>query len=411
MDGKKYVRETIIVLLACLLAGCGSNTSSNNTPPPTGLTKRVLISNTSTNTVNMIDAQKDKPAAKTFGANAPTKMVSAGGKTVVLDSSANVISIIDNATEQVTFTPLLADVPFDIAISPDGKTAWAAVRNPGFVQSVDTATGNITHSVIVPSASRLAMSPNGSKLLAFSDDPQNLPTNANSFFAIDTANPPANGTPFAMTAGDQPFTGVFGSSETQVFVLNCGTECGGTKAPSVVRVDLTGAAPNAAVTGTIKGATVGLLNTGKLFIAGTPVGSPTGTLQVIDTASLTAGADIAITDGRHTIMSLASNNHLYIGASGCTPGPINAQNLVQGCLSIFNTGAASGPGNPVLPLESAFRQNFDVTALQPISGRNVLYVCQGSEFDIFDITADAPAASIQQIDIVGKAYGVVLIDP
>jgi ferredoxin len=46
-----------------------------------------------------------------------------------------------------------------------------------------------------------------------------------------------------------------------------------------------------------------------------------------------------------------------------------------------------------------------------VSGRNVMYVCQGAEFDIFDITTDALASSITQIDIVGKVFGAVQIDP
>lgn len=417
MRGKKYVRGAWSgLLLAGLLVGCGSNSSSTNkTPPPTGISKRVLLSNTSTGTVNLIDANRDTFSTKVFGANSPTKILTSGGTTIVLNSSIDEISIIDNKTEAVTFVPLLANIPFDIALSPDGKTAWAAVRNPGFVQQVDTTTGAITKSVIVPSVSRLVMSPNGSKLLAFSDDPQSVPTTPNSLFVIDTANPPANGTPIAMNVGDQPFTGVFAASESQVFVLNCGTECGGTNAPSVVRVDLTGATPNATVTGTITGATAGLFNNGKLFVAGTKPATPTtaaaGALHVIDTATLTAGPAIPIADGHHNIMALTSNNHLYIGATGCTPGPVNAQNLLRGCLSIFNTGAAASSTNPVFPLESSLRQNFDVTAFQPISGRNVMYVCQGAELDFFDINTDAVSTTIQILDVVGKAYGLALLDP
>jgi hypothetical protein len=419
MCGKKYVRGAWIGLLAtAFLSGCGSKSSNTpNTPPPTGISKRVLISNTSTGTVNLLDANRDAITSKTFGANSPTKMVTNGGTTIVQNISAGQIGIIDNKTEAVTFTALLADIPFDIAISPDGKTAWAAVRAQGLVQQVDVATGVIKKSVTVPSASRLVMSPTGTKLLAFSDDPQTLPTNANSFFVIDTANPPATGTPIAMTAGDQPFTGVFTGSETQVFVLNCGTECGGANAPSVVRVDLTGATPNAPVAGTnpITGATVGLFDSGKLYVAGTKLATATtpssGSLQVIDTTALTAGPAIPITDGRHTVMALSTNKHLYIGATGCTPGPVNAQNQARGCLSIFNTAAAAGSTNPVFPLQSSLRQNFDVTAFQQISGRNVMYVCQGAELDFFDITTDAVSPTIQIVDLVGKAYGLVLLDP
>ncbi|HZD94196.1 MAG TPA: hypothetical protein VE133_08080, partial [Candidatus Sulfotelmatobacter sp.] len=65
----------------------------------------------------------------------------------------------------------------------------------------------------------------------------------------------------------------------------------------------------------------------------------------------------------------------------------------------------------VFPVESSFRQNFNVTGLQPISNRNVIYVVQGGELDIFDTTTSAAATGITQLDIVGTAFDVVQIDP
>jgi hypothetical protein len=63
------------------------------------------------------------------------------------------------------------------------------------------------------------------------------------------------------------------------------------------------------------------------------------------------------------------------------------------------------------PEEPSFRQSFDVTGLQPISNRSVIYVVQGGELDIFDTTTDAVATGITAIDVVGKAFDVVQIDP
>ena len=65
----------------------------------------------------------------------------------------------------------------------------------------------------------------------------------------------------------------------------------------------------------------------------------------------------------------------------------------------------------VFPAESAFRQNFDVTGLQPISGRSIIYIVQGAELDIFDTNTDAPASGVTQLDVVGKAFDAVQIDP
>jgi hypothetical protein len=41
----------------------------------------------------------------------------------------------------------------------------------------------------------------------------------------------------------------------------------------------------------------------------------------------------------------------------------------------------------------------------------VIYVVQAGELDIFDLNTDAPATGITQLDVVGRAIDVVLIDP
>lgn len=443
MSGKKSVLAILILGLAALLAGCSSSSSStttNNTPPPTGLKKRVLVSNQQAGVVNIVDAQKDVLSTKTIAASAPTKMVTAGGQTAIIDSNTTQVSIFDNTKETTTFAPLVADTPTDVVITPDGKTIWVAERNNGFVQSIDTATGVVTNSIPVPSVRRLVLSPNGTQLLAFSDNPQGLPApNPNppspnppnpfqdAFFVIDTAAVvnTHQATPIQMSPGDQPFTAVFNASETQAFILNCGSGCGGTDRtvanaptpPSVAVVDFTNAA--APVIGSrlaVPAATAGLLQGGDLYIAGTTsptaaVSPGTGFLQVVTASSLTlAGAPVQITDGLHTLIVPTANNRLYIGAQGCTPGPIQTNNTRTGCLTIANVTSPTAP-TVTVPVESSFRQSFDVTAIQPISGRSVIYVVEGGELDFFDANADAISTTITPIDIFGRAFGAVQIDP
>jgi hypothetical protein len=122
---------------------------------------------------------------------------------------------------------------------------------------------------------------------------------------------------------------------------------------------------------------------------------------------MTPGKTVPITDGLHQKMAMTTTGRVYIGAGGCTVDPGSAPNTVRGCLTIFNTTSAA----TTFPQESVFRQNFDVTGLQPISNRNVIYVIQSGELDIFDTTADAVASNITQIDFVGKAIDAVQIDP
>jgi hypothetical protein len=432
MRRKKSVLPIWILGLCALLAGCGSSTKQQNQNPPTGLKKRVLVSNQQRGVINIIDAQKDVFAQKTIGASAPTRMVTAGGQTAILDSTVAQVTIFDNTKEAVTFAPLIADIPSDIVITSDGKTVWVAERNNGFVQSIDTASGVVTTSVPVPSVERLVLSPNGSKLLCFSANPQGLPGPPNTnpdifkdaFFVIDTAtaNTTHQATPIRLStgsvaSGDQPFSAVFSSSETQAFILNCGSGCGGANngtptPPSVMSVDFTN--PSAPVLGPktpLPAATAGILLNSNLYIAGTPAGSATGTLQVVNASGLVpAGAPVAITDGLHTRLVSASNNRLFIAALNCTPGPIQPNNTLTGCLTIANVTNPTAP-SVVVPLEPAFRQNFDVTGIQPISNRNIVYVVQGGELDFFDTTTDAISTSITPVDIVGLAVDAVQIDP
>jgi DNA-binding beta-propeller fold protein YncE len=414
MRRNSYFSYFLVASLALVLAGCGSGTSSN-APKPTGLKKRVLISNTDAGTVTVTDAQKDVFSTKVLGVTSPTKMLTAGGTTIVMDIGTSLITVIDNPTEAVTFPSPIGDQPFDIAISPDGKNAWAAMRNFGFVQSVDTTTGVARPVLRISNARRLVMSPKGTKLLVFPDPQGQVPPNTSTFFVVDTATSAVTAITDAAHL-DQPFTAVFNGSETQAFVLNCGAECGGTAA-SVVFADFTNPTATFSATIPVPGATVGLMNGTNLYVAGTPNPAPTGPgagcpisrcgeLTVINTTALTAGTPIPITDGDHEKMSFA-NNRVYIGAFRCTVEPGSAANTVRGCLSIFNTGTSTA----VFPAESSFRQNFDVTGLQPISGRNIIYVVQGAELDIFDTTTDTLAPGVTQLDVVGQAFDVVQIDP
>jgi hypothetical protein len=399
-------------VLALLAAGCGSSSNSNQ-PKPTGLKKRVLLSNSQANAVNLLDAQKDTFTTKNLGVTAGTKMVTAKGTTVVLNSTLSQITIIDDTTEAVTFDAAIGDLPFDIALTPDGKNAWTAQRNFGFVQSVDTATGVARPVIRIANARRIVMSPGGTKLLVFSDTQTQVPPNTHTMFVVDTASGNVQ-TITDATHLDQPFTGVFGTSDTQAFILNCGGECGGTAA-SVVSLDFGGASPVFSANVAVPAATAGLLNGSTLYAAGTPITPPAGlvcplsscgTLSVVNTTALTAAAPVAITDGLHEKMAFA-NNRVYVGASGCSVQAGSAANTVRGCLSIFNTTSSTVK----FPEESAFRQNFDVTGMQPITNRNVIYIVQGGELDIFDVNSDALASGVTQLDIVGKAVDVVQIDP
>jgi hypothetical protein len=432
MQQKKYLSAILPAMLTVLLAGCGSSYNGSgtnpNTAPVTGIKKRVLVSDVTITGggVIIVDAQKNTFGSVStgnipvpIGVRQPSKMLTASGQTVMLNSTTAQITIFNNSTEQVTATTSMQDQPFDVAISPDGQTAYAAIKTVGVVEVVNTTTGNLVGTMTVPAAARLVEGPKGHKMLAFADSPQTLlAPNTNGFFVIDTGTNTV--TTITGPGLDQPYTAIFDpadANDTTAFILNCGPECGGTTA-SVIKVNFGGATPTFSAPIPVSAATVALLNGSNLFVAGTPATQPAGctlaacgTVQVINTGSLTATAPVNITNGLHGVMALTSNNKLYIGATGCSVGPISPQNTVQGCLSIFDTGAGPSATNPVFPIESSFRQNFDVTGLQPISNENTVYVAQGGEIDIFDINTSAPSTIIQQLDLNGRVMDALQIDP
>ncbi len=103
--------------------------------------------------------------------------------TIVFDQSANGLTLIDNKTEAPATAPSLPAATSSIVISPDSKTAWFATRNAlvsgapnGAVQVLDLTNANTSNAatalnpeIPVPLALTLALSPDGKKMLVFSD--------------------------------------------------------------------------------------------------------------------------------------------------------------------------------------------------------------------------------------------------
>ncbi|HEX4605718.1 MAG TPA: hypothetical protein VH724_17085, partial [Candidatus Angelobacter sp.] len=287
---KDHFAGILIILtfgLAALFAtGCttGHNVVGGGTPTPTPVAgARMLVSDNSSGTVNVVNATTDV-ITHTIAVLSPGKMVSAGGTTLIQSTIAASVSIFDNATETIRFTVPLSGLPVDVAITPDGKTGWVAVGN-GTVQSINTTTGAITGTNTIAGVQRIVIGPQGTTVLAFND------TVSNNFVVILPS--PLSPTTITNVALDHPANGVFVVDDQHFLVMNCGIECGGTQA-NVVGVSLTSTGASTLTSPlTLSGATVGLLSGITAFIAGSPAtGLNAGTLQVVNSSALTAGASI-----------------------------------------------------------------------------------------------------------------------
>ncbi len=162
------------------------------------------------------------------------------------------------------------------------------------------------------------------------------------------------------------------------------------------------------------GATTGLLSGGNLYIAGTPppqerIARPTFAecCPYFRARNVAASpSTFAITDGYHDNLVMAQNNQLFIASRNCTNVVAAGSTLGRGCLSVMNTGGGT--------IYTA-AQNGDVTGIQPISSRTVVYVCEGGVFTIYDTALDLSdhrqlTPQITQVTIVGQAVDVKQVD-
>jgi hypothetical protein len=250
----------------------------------------------------------------------------------------------------------------------------------------------------VPSARYIAQSHNGNRILAFSDNQDAVTVISPSL--IGTNDDPRT----VVCCFDRPVWGVFSSDDTTAYILNCGPECGGATA-GIQILDLGTNTAGAIVP--VDAATIGLLSGSTLYVAGAAPGtgctsgtaaSSCGTLSVVDLGSMAVTGTAEITDGYHNRMEMGANGQIFIGAHTCTNISISGGE-VRGCLSVFNTATS----DVVIPPD-----NGDVTGIQPITNRNVVYVAEGGELRIYDTTTDALQAT--QINIIGQAIDVKLVD-
>lgn len=390
--------------IAVLLSCGGSNTSPSSRSTTSGIKKRAFVSNNFQNQLDIVNAANDTVntiltqnangttisiLANTINSGSgPAQMVLTADKklTLVFDQGSNAIAVIVNATETNAGVIPLPDFTESFVVAPDNATVYAAVPNvpqtgqtAGAVEVLSATSGTLTDTIPVARARRLVLSHNGNKLLVFADGDDRM-------WVVDTAAKTAT----AVTGFDRPVSGVFSSDDSKAYILNCGPECGGSAAKVTV-LDMATNTPGASVA--VSAATVGLLDSsGNLYVAGTAAGG--GKLDVVNSSSLTVSkAGVGISDGTHTIMKLGANGKLFVASRTCN-------SAVQGCLSIFDTAAGSA-------MTSA-AGGGDVTGIEPVPDRSVVYVIEGGELVIYDTTTGVRQTT--QIDIVGKAIDVRVVD-
>jgi hypothetical protein len=442
VPGLRQSAFAILLLTAAslILVSCGTNYNNGiGTTPganPATIKVHVFVSNplfpnatTTAPVLNVVDGQRDllSPGVISVGATStiPGLMVLFPNKrfTLVFSAANNSLTVVNNVSESVAQTSggksasiTLPGFSESIVVAPDNVTGFAAVPNalltgqsPGVVDVLDLSADVISAAVPVPGARYLAQSHNGNRILVFGSRPDTVTVLSPSAVGIST-DPR---TDVQSLLFDHPVWGVFSSDDSTAYILNCGPECGGTTA-SITLLDMNSNLPGPTIP--IDAGTIGLLSGNILYVAGTKpgantcVGSSTTTLattcgevSTVDLGSMAVTATATITDGYHNRIEMGANSRLFIGARTCTnikaPSSGSSPGEVRGCLSIVNTSKSTVVVPP--------RQG-DVTGIQPISRRNVVYVIQNGELGIYDTTTDKLQTT--QVDIIGQAVDVKQVD-
>lgn len=427
---KTLISLAVLAAASVTFVACGGGYGSSSSGGQNGsnLKFRAFVSNPLSpggSVLNIMDATKDilsSSSVNLSGAQGGLMVISPNLRFSLVLSPQGSITVIDNTTGAVANNGTATVGPINlpastesVVISQDSATAYAALPTAevlgqprGVVVKISLTNGSVQATLPIPAAHFLALSPDGNSLLVFSD-------NSNTVTLIDTILIGTNNNPVQLVGGfDRPVWGIF-ADNTTAYIFNCGAECPGGVAAGLTTLDVGSLAPGPTVP--LSGATYALLNGGLLYVAGTPphtacppgTAAPTcGTLNIVDVNSMrvTNPAPILITDGYHNRMEMGSLGQLFVGARSCT-SINNLGGEVRGCLAIFN----SNTSKVVIP-----PQVGDATGIAPIPGRNVVYVCEGGVFQMFDTTTDKLLVQINLIngvptDIVGYPTDVKVVDP
>src|SRR3984957_5432138 len=445
-SGLKQSVLAILVLTAAsaVLVSCGTNYNNNLVPGsvpvanPATIKVHVFVSNplfpsgTSTSAVlNVVDGQLDliSPSVVSVASSSPTPgmMVLFPNKrfTLVFSASNNAISVVNNSTQALTQSSSGASTSVglpgsteSIIMAPDNVTGFAAVptaqsnygtaQPPGLVEVIDFSNSVISAAIPVPGAQFLAQTHNGNRVLVLGGaaDTVTMITPASIGTSTDAR------TYIQSALFDHPVWATFSSDDSTAYILNCGPQCGGTTA-SITLLDVNSNLVGPTIP--VDAGTFGFLSGSTLYVAGTKPGftcagsaTPTlatscGEVSVVNLASMTVTATATITDGYHTHMEMGANGQLFIGSRTCSNINVaasgNNSGEVRGWLSLFDTNK----GTAIVP-----PQIGDVTGIQPISRRSVVYVVQNGQLGIYDTTTDKLQTT--QVDIIGQAVDVKQID-
>ncbi|MBV9183265.1 MAG: hypothetical protein JO356_18330 [Acidobacteria bacterium] len=451
--GSKVFIAFAVFGLALSLTFCGS--SSRKTQAASGLPFRAFISNPifpnaaggASPTVEIMDAQKDLlspsivPMSNTSSSVGDAGIMAVTPKrtgTLLFSPSDSKLAIINNTQESLSSAITLPGSTESILAWNDNVTAFVAIPSAsvlgqpaGAVERIDLSAGTISATIPIPGAHYLVSAGSGNQILVFSDNSNIVTLLTPSLIGTGPQTQSQQSCSSIQTAVcsisspglDRPVSAAVTSNGSTAYIMNCGPECGGISS-GVSVLDLTpiavGQVPVVTLTIPVFAATTGLLQGSVLYVAGSlppqvcnANAGLCGQLSVLD---LSAGAPnvtcvpqpgnpiractvFGINDGYHNRTMMGARGQLFLGARNCTN--LNTSSGMRGCLAIFDSMKRS----VVLPPD-----NGDVTGIEAIPNRNVVYLCEGGKLRIYDTTTDQLQTNPAQPNIIGQAIDVKVVD-
>ncbi|MGD0802183.1 MAG: hypothetical protein ABR906_12785 [Terracidiphilus sp.] len=463
------------LVVAAALAGCGNTTYfAGRTLPPSGIANRVLIAiqNPSAaigGALMFVDAYYDirykynstntNPAFPIAGfsgslpvtiQNMPVEQIGA----VYNSGGNNALTMVSYAQEKTTGNVSgLNGAAASVFTTRDQTYVFAANQATHVLTVVDkSATNGGSFPFSLPGVYRVSVNPGGSVALAFvqntnyvyypvkltaaetasySGGPSTWPKGA---VDCEPQNDPgwclfqALGSDGNKLTFDRPIKAVFSADGGTAYILNCGPECGGTKAsvtplPIAPMIFLLGQqsgslpATTSASTqcGTVNsasgcipipgGASNALVDSSTLYVVGQQYisGYWGGNLTVVDLSSNTPAAPISISDGAPgapSRMVLADDDTLWIAMTKCANGVRAATSLPFGCLAMVNTSTNAATLMPY---------NEDATGIAAVTGLHKVYAAEGGQVYIFS-TVNGAAIDNSNVTMTGTVVDVAYMD-
>lgn len=453
-----FLTALTLTLTACkILYRVPEHNFAGRPIPPSLMLQRVLATFTNGGTVGgaqLLDGLRDLRGniqntklsfpISGFSAPEPTMILNFPEQTrgYVLSQSAGTLVGINYSTESssgaaATFTP----EPASVGAAFDGSlfAAASAINSQIYV-----ASGGGTYALNLPNVYRVAVNQGITVILA-------MVRNSNTLYRVIKL--PASSNPVPPPGAvdcepqllpvycvvpvpgtyDRPTGASFSLDGNSVYVLNCGPECGGTKAGITVLqtgsllVDniptmdpLSPSAPsplaNIGVPNPVPipgGATVALSNGTTLYVAGQSLyslgaggalnstpradGLFTGYLTAVNLSNYSVSQPISVSDGNHTKLLFADDNTLWVGSQQCANGERAATGQNYNCLTMVDL--SKGPvgtaqvipnltpgGSTTVPYPNTNQNQYyygDLTGICWVQQYHKVFTAYGGQIHVF----------------------------